>query len=259
MTPSPICAAPHPYLSWTLSDTVDVLGFVSPEVRDILIDARLMVPTNEHLSLVSGDLADTLDAVKVVLAEHGLIETERGETMPVMVAPGLAPIAGIDRSAMRILGLWAIKAHINGICIDRDGRPEAVWLARRSRRSRAAPGAFDTLVAGGVPVGDDPYRTAVREAWEEAGLNAQACRALSAAGAIRAQYVTEQGYHREHLVIYDLVLAADFQPQCMDGEIESFDRLTVSDLADAVASPATIKTSSRLVCDALLDRTLRPG
>lgn len=242
------------FLPWKLKGAAEMLGLTPPIVADILVSSGLFVREDNHLWLAEGDVGEVLDAVRMTLAERGLIEPLRGENMPVMQAPDLAPIASIDRSAMRILGLWATKVHINGICRGSDDQPDAVWLARRSQLSRAAPGAYDTLVAGGVPFGAGWRETALREAWEEAGLEPAACEAMTAAGAITATYITDQGYHREHLVIYDLVLEKDFEPRCRDGEIESFDRMLFVDLAAAIGSPSLIKTSSGLACHDLLQR-----
>lgn len=242
------------FRNWTLAGHDDVVGLVPNAVADILLSEALFCKQAGRLCLVPGDVGALLESVRTTLANRGLIEPFRGEEMPVILAPGMPPIAGIDRSAMRILGLWATKVHINGICPDPEGQPSYVWLAQRSRVSRAAPGAYDTLVAGGVPIGEDARETAMREAAEEAGLAAEACQPMTPAGEITALYASDQGYHRERLVIYDLLLPEAFEPICMDGEIERFDRVALTELGKMVTTHGAIKTSSGLVCDNLLRR-----
>jgi 8-oxo-dGTP pyrophosphatase MutT (NUDIX family) len=253
MDNSPLSVAPR-YIPWRLEGARTPLGFVPYDAAWVLENSGVMVAEDAELILRAGEVSRVLDDARIALHAHGLIESERGERMPIMAAPFGPTLGDIDRSAMRILGLWAIKVHINGLCRHDDTGNIFVWLARRSRQSRAAPGAFDTMVAGGVPVSEDCWQTALKEAWEEAGITQDLCADMRATSERAALYISDQGYHREQLVAYDLLLDPTFEPVCQDGEIETFCKVDLTELTAAMVTKVPMKESSRLICEDLVLR-----
>ena len=83
---------------------------------------------------------------------------------------GAPPLALIERAAARFWGTLTFGAHANGYVADAQGRPTHLWIARRSTHKATDPGKLDNLVGGGVPHGQTPFETLVREGFEEAGL-----------------------------------------------------------------------------------------
>ncbi|MFZ9882396.1 MAG: NUDIX hydrolase [Phycisphaerales bacterium] len=158
-----------------------------------------------------------LQSVAHQLRRAGLIADWRNEASALLDEQG-AELARCERGAFRTLGLQNRAVHINGW--HPDGR---LWVARRSALKRADPGKLDNLAAGGVGAGETPRRCALRELWEEAGVSAAIARRVDFPGmAIRSLRETTLGLHDELVIVADLVLPADFEPNGRDGEVESF-------------------------------------
>ena len=158
-----------------------------------------------------------LQSVAHQLRRAGLIADWRNEASALLDEQG-AELARCERGAFRTLGLQNRAVHINGW--HPDGR---LWVARRSALKRADPGKLDNLAAGGVGAGETPRRCALRELWEEAGVSAAIARRVDFPGmVIHSLRETTFGLHDELVIVADLVLPADFEPNGRDGEVESF-------------------------------------
>lgn len=163
------------------------------------------------------------------LRRRGLIADWRNELSAVLDDQG-QEIARCERGAFRTLGLQNRAVHINGFRAD--GR---VWVARRSALKRADPGKLDNLAAGGVAAGESPRRTALREAWEEAGVPARLARRVDFPGmVIRSLRETTFGVHDELVIVADLELPQDFLPEGRDGEVAEFLCLSPAEAAAAL-------------------------
>lgn len=151
------------------------------------------------------------------------------------------PMVAIERAASRFWGSLTFGAHANGFVRGADGRPAALWIAQRSFDKPTDPGLFDNLVGGGVPLGQQPAETLVREAWEEAGLRAPlAARALPVRR-LRIERDIPEGLQREWLHAFDLELPQGLQPENQDGEVQGFRLLPVGEaLALALGSSMTV-------------------
>lgn len=175
------------------------------------------------------------------------------------------PLVAIERAAARFWGSLTFGAHATGFVRGSDGRPAALWIARRSDHKATDPGRFDNLVGGGVPVGqgaagslDRPALvrdTLVREAWEEAGLGAGIARQATAGRVMRVQRDVPEGLQLEWLYAYDLELPPGLVPHNRDGEVAEFRLLEVAD-ALALAASGTMTVDAALVT---LDFGLRHG
>jgi hypothetical protein len=85
-----------------------------------------------------------------------------------------------------------------------------------------------------------------------AGLARQA----TAVGAVTYAHATEDGFKADVLYCYDLALPDDFEPRCMDGEVEGFELLPLPDVAALVRDTAEFKPNCSLV---VLDFLVRHG
>jgi 8-oxo-dGTP pyrophosphatase MutT (NUDIX family) len=234
-------------------DHAEALGAVSWPVADHLLRKGLL---RDHLrlSLPTGDPTAWLEDIRAELCAQGWIESPRAENMPVMTGPKGTEIAELDRSALRILGFWAQKVHVNGLVPATGDAPARIWISRRSRKALSNPGRWDTLIAGGRAVGHSLLQTACKEGWEEAGITADHCADMVLIGDIAVQYVSDRGFHQELLVIYDLPLAPDFQAICHDDEIEESISLPHVAIAARLAEQKMFKFSSYLVLADLMAR-----
>lgn len=238
------------------------VGRLSPPVAEALRTAGLVADAPDGLALTGlaqggGDatarLADAADRLRAL----GLIGPPRGEAMPVRATPEGPDLAAIDRSALRMFGFWGVKVHVNGLVAGSDG--PAIWLSRRAPTALSHPGAWDTLVAGGQPVGATVMQTVRAESREEAGLDAALLSGLRPVRRWAVRYAAGLALHRELLVVHDVRLPADFQPVCCDGEIVAHALHSRAALAAIIASGAGLKPNSRAVCVDLLERLAGRG
>ncbi len=165
------------------------------------------------------------------------------------------PLLAIERAASRFWGSLTFGAHANGFVRGADGRPAALWIAQRSFNKPTDPGLFDNLVGGGVPLGQAPAETLVREAWEEAGLPAALAAQAVPVRTLCIERDIPEGLQREWLYAFDLELPDGLEPQNQDGEVQGFRLLPVAD-ALALAMGETMTVDAALVT---LDFAFRHG
>jgi 8-oxo-dGTP pyrophosphatase MutT (NUDIX family) len=123
----------------------------------------------------------------------------------------------VERAAARPFGFTTEAVHVNGIVPGK-----GMWLARRSPSKPTDPGLLDNLVGGGMTAGLTQRQVLVKEAWEEAGIDAElACRAAPGGSAKILREVPE-GVQSELVHIYDLELPGSFVPRNQDGEVSEF-------------------------------------
>lgn len=234
-------------------DQPDALGAVGLPIADHLLRRGLLTDV-ARLSLARGDPTTRLDDIREELFGLGWIEPPRHEQMPVTIGPKGDEVAQLDRSALRILGFWAQKVHINGLVAATETDGPLVWISKRSRQAPSNAGRWDTLVAGGRAAGQSIAATAQKEGWEEAGLGQDEISGLHKVGEMAVQYVSVRGFHQELLVIYDVVLNERFYAICHDGEIEESRRLPVKELESRLSNPQQFKFSSYIVLTDLVTR-----
>jgi 8-oxo-dGTP pyrophosphatase MutT (NUDIX family) len=189
------------------------------------------------------------------LREAGHILAWRDEVYPLHDPASGRLLATFERAASRFWGTLTFGAHCNGYLADAQGRPTHLWIARRSFSKPTDPGRLDNLVGGGVPHGQTPAQTLLREAWEEAGLQPALLQALAAGRVVALHRDIAEGVQQEHLHVFDLALPADFEPCNQDGEVAEWHRLPVAQaLAQAAGDTMTVDASL-----ATLDFALRHG
>jgi 8-oxo-dGTP pyrophosphatase MutT (NUDIX family) len=183
----------------------------------------------------------------------GLIVAWRDETYPVIAPASGLLLATFERAASRFWGTLTFGAHANGYVAGPDGRPEKLWVARRSWTKPTDPGMLDNLVGGGVPLGQTPLEAVQREAWEEAGLTSEQLHGLKPGRVIRVQRDIPEGLQVEDLHVFDLPLSGDVQPNNQDGEVAELMCLPVE---EALAATNGMTVDAAL---ATLDLALRHG
>jgi 8-oxo-dGTP pyrophosphatase MutT (NUDIX family) len=154
---------------------------------------------------------------------------------------------------VRPFGLPSLAVHVNGIAA---GDRKTLWIARRSPAKGTDPGMLDNLVGGGVGAGYSVQDVLVKEAWEEAGIEAALARSATRGGTARILREVDEGVQSETILVHDLALPPDFQPQNQDGEVAEFR------LAPAEEVLALARDTEELTLDAALvtlDHFLRDG
>lgn len=205
--------------------------------------------------------ATGLDARTAVLAElladmvsRGLISHLHGERYPVTAASRFDACMLIDRACAPPFGVRAHGQHINGFV--RDGGGLRVWIARRARDRRVAPGRLDNLVGGGLPWGLSLAENLRKECAEEAGIPPQIADRALPVGAVTYCREGDGGLKPDVMYCYDLELPADFTPRCTDGEVESFSLLPAEEVLEIVRDSDQFKLNCNLV---IIDFLVRHG
>ena len=170
------------------------------------------------------------------LHAQGLIDGWRNEQFCFYADPALPPdpaqsgFVRIERAGFRYLGMMSHAVHINGFTPD--GR---MWCGQRSAHKATDPGLWDNMTAGGLSAGESLESCAVRELWEEAGLQGVIPGQLQAAGRIRISRITPSGWHDEMLHVYNLQLPFEFVPSNQDGEVQAFACLSATEILASIA------------------------
>ena len=186
-----------------------------------------------------------LAAIHEQLRAQGRIRGWRDEPYPLRDRAG-GEHATIERAASRFWGTLTWGAHCNGYVADAFGRPTHLWIARRALTKPTDPGRLDNLIGGGVPRGQSPREAAVREGWEEAGLEPAHMAALAEGSTIELDCDVPEGRQHEHLFVFDLALPVGLVPRNVDGEVAEH-RLMPVDEAIARAAAGELTTDAALV------------
>lgn len=196
-----------------------------------------------------------LDRAARRLVGQGVIAPLRGEHYPVGTGWGVPPLAQLDRAAVAVFGTESYGLHVNGFVRGEDGGL-SLWIATRARDRAIAPGQFDNMVAGGQPVGLSLADNLLKEAQEEAGLDAALVRRATPVGALRYCLETPEGLKRDRLFLYDLELPNGVTPVNTDGEVESFALRSLDWVAESVRETLNWKFNVTLV---IIDFLIRHG
>ncbi|MDE2454886.1 MAG: DUF4743 domain-containing protein [Burkholderiales bacterium] len=194
--------------------------------------------------------------LNVRLREDGLIRAWRDEIFPVVDPATLETLARFERAAARFWGTLTFGAHATGFVAGPDGRPQALWIARRSLTKATDPGLYDNLIGGGVPAGQSPAQALVREAFEEAGLLPQQLQAVRPTGILRLARDLAEGFQHEWLHAYELELPPGLQPRNQDGEVDSFHLLAPTAALEIAAGPGMTVDAALVTIDFALRHRL---
>ena len=202
-------------------------------------------PDRVALTAPAAARADALAAMNQALRGDGLIVAWRDEPFALFDVTGRALGVTMERAATRFWGTLTLGAHCNGYVANSRGRPARLWIARRAPTKATDPNRLDNLIGGGVPAGQSPHDTVLREGWEEAGLQPAQMRGLQRGRVLRLLRDIPEGVQREWIHVYDLALPPDAAPCNQDGEVAE---LALHDVAHALALAA----SDEMTVDAAL-------
>lgn len=230
------------------------LGALQPWGRWMEVRAEAVV-----LLAAPTDREAVFTEVNSRLREQELIRGWRDETFPLLSPTSGRVLATFERASARFWGTLTLGAHCNGWVAGADGAPAALWIARRSDTKATDPGKLDNLIGGGVPHGQSPRETLVREGLEEAGLTPQQMAHATAGRVIELDRDIPEGRQFERLYVFDLQLPAGLIPQNQDGEVAALQCLPLAQSVTQAASDAMTVDASLVTLDFLLRRHLFPG
>jgi 8-oxo-dGTP pyrophosphatase MutT (NUDIX family) len=190
-----------------------------------------------------------------VLADDGLLTRWRDERYAVAHEFGAEPWFELERAASRYFGVLTHAAHVNGLVHRSDGGI-AMWIARRSDTKAIDPGMLDNLVGGGIAAGQSVASTVIKEAFEEAGIDALVASQAIGAGKVHICREQPDGVQRETIFVHDLWLSEDFVPECRDGEAVEHRLVSLHEAAALIANSerpdAVTADASLVILDCLL-------
>lgn len=246
------------FLAWTIDG--QVVGWLRPGFVPELARFPEVFETVRGEVRLAGALQDAaarsaaLERVARELAQDGVIPPYMGE--PYAVTPGEreSALCVLDRAAAAHFGVRSFGQHLNGFV----RRPDGIhmWLGRRSRDRLLFPGALDNMVAGGLPHSLSLEENLVKECAEEAGVPRELARKALPVGVVSYSRVASRGLRRDLLYCYDLELPEDFVPRNIDGEVEEFVLLPLSEVAAIVHETDEFKLNCNLV---VIDFLIRHG
>jgi 8-oxo-dGTP pyrophosphatase MutT (NUDIX family) len=197
--------------------------------------------------------SDAFAAISADLDRRDLVSHLHGERYPVLTDAG-EPRFLMDRAVAPYFGIRAFGQHLNGYVRRRDGLH--LWVARRSRSRRVAPGKLDHMVAGGLPWGIGLAENLRKECWEEAALPAAIADLARPVGIVAYCRDSDRGLKPDTIYCYDLQLPEDVTPRCNDDEVESFQLLPVAEVMRIIDSSDDFKLNCNLV---IIDFLMRHG
>lgn len=257
-----------------------ILGKVTPQIASRLCDisspskqsifqldqstasANGVLTLSEAAGATPESRTDAVSSVMNQLRDSGFIKGWRNEMFPVAECFDEVsnPVFLVERAAAPLLGVLEYGVHINGI-VKGEGDDIKMWMARRSRTKSKFPGFVDHIVAGGQPAGLSLIENVIKECQEEAGIPSElTLKGVKPAGAISyTNYSKNDGaMNRVVLFNFDLEIPHDFVPHANDGEVESFFKWTLDDIAASMDPKCKdpIKPNCYLV---IIDWLMRTG
>lgn len=233
-----------------------VLRFVIDEMQKLLtkslFDSTFRVDeSNRMLIFRSSDFEtrnSSLEKLGIEMYRHSEIAVLMGwrnEKYAVWIDKH-KPYVLVERAVAGILGIITYGVHVNGFTIDEISNEIKFWIPRRASSKPTWPNMMDNVIAGGLGYPCGVFETLVKESWEEAnipkGIIAQYAKS---AGVV--SYFFYQGdsfsdcFNAESAFIggeveyiYDLQLPEHVIPKPNDGEVESFELLSLQDTVNAL-------------------------
>lgn len=238
-----------------------ILGYITKGFGDHLSkdypDAFLRTPSEITFSPEISTFEERTAFFDTLLDElllKGLIEKPRDEYYAIAENFGDTPLFKIKRGASPYFGFKNYGLHLNAYVKRPDGL--YMWIAKRSGQKNVAPHKLDQMVAGGQPYGLSIAENLEKESFEEAHLLPEQLAEAKSVGVLRYRRQTGYKFRRDYIFTYDLELTDDFFPQNNDGEVDSFQLMSLQEIISHLEAPDDFKFNSALV---IIDFFIRHG
>jgi 8-oxo-dGTP pyrophosphatase MutT (NUDIX family) len=199
-------------------------------------------------------MTQVFDEAADALLKSGHLPKKRKERYPLLRRFSETPLAAVDRGLVAVLGLRSFGIHVNGFVRGADGI--SMWVGKRAKDKATAPGKLDHLIAGGQPLGLSLADNLVKEAWEEAGMQAEMARRAKSVGLLSYKTVFTDGQRDDVLFCFDLEVPEGWTPEPQDDEVEHFELWPLARVIDRLEKSDDFKFNVGLV---LVDFLMRHG
>jgi 8-oxo-dGTP pyrophosphatase MutT (NUDIX family) len=241
------------------------VGSVARSLLPVLSSCAPWLKVGEHAVQMDDRLfsveqrSAALAQTNATLRVHGLVPGWRDEIYGVGTSADEPPLARIERAAARVWGTLTFGAHLNGYVRAPGGAITHLWIARRAWTKPTDPGKLDNLVAGGVPLGQTPFRALVRECWEESGLPEGTARRATPGRVVHLLRDVPEGVQNEQVYVYDLELPRGLAPHNVDGEVAEHRLMPLDEVVALLGSEEMTTDAALVTLDFLLRRHLLPA
>ena len=217
---------------------------------------------------VGNSVQDRSDAVARVLdslrneGSIPMLEGWRNEQFAIRSSFNAPTELSVERAAAGLFGCPAYGVFVVGYVPDSTtGIPSHVWVGKRSPTKPTWGGLLDCLAAGGMAAGQMPLEAARKEAAEEAGISPTLAMSIRPSGGVCYTGFDETRWalKRDVLFTFDLRCPADFVPQCIDGEVASFECVPINELVRLIQQHADKIQFKPNVAVVFIDFLMRHG
>ncbi len=221
-----------------------------PDVFEISVDAITLSDTLDNYQ----NRSEAVNRVVTELHKRTIIDTWVGEPYPVTGSFEEESVFEMERSAVTYFGLLGFGIHMNGLVKTDEGIH--VWVAKRAHDKPFYPGKLDQMVAGGQPLGIGIHDNLIKECAEEANIPTKIAENAKPRGHIHYMMETSRGVDVSTIILYDLWLEEDFEPENTDGEVDSFVLIPLGEVARLTDETDLFKDNCNL---ANIDLLIRCG
>jgi len=231
-----------------------VAGWMTPKAADSIRALPCVRMADEAVHVGRADMPTAmLNHDLAHIAQHlhaaGCLHGWRDELLDVF-AEG-QPIAVMERTALRPLGLLTRAVHLNAWTPAGD-----LWAAQRAHTKSTDPGLWDTLVGGLCAAGETLEDSLLRESYEEAGLRPADVAAHTPLRTIaRIHKRLPEGMQVEDVLVSECVLPASVTPANVDGEVSCIRALSPETLWRMIRGDAFTLEAELVILTSLLGRT----
>ena len=212
--------------------------------------------------------SDAFERFTDLLLECNIISKRHTDMYPItdLRKSGVEILATINRNAAPYLGITSVGVHL--LCYVRDdqhvgdNKPScgnvSMWLAQRAANKSHNALRWDPTVAGGQPASMGFFENVVKEAGEEAGIDAELVtkRAVST-GCLSQMTCKQDGTCMKPSLYYTWDMQVDrktFVPRPVDGEVSAFELCSADQLEYEVRHGNRLRPAMILVVTDFLIR-----
>ncbi|CAH8496503.1 unnamed protein product [Heterobilharzia americana] len=265
----------HPlFLDWLLKYTKVFVKTSHPKHGDQCVTIHQSLTNVNDRSSAVAEVMQDLRTTSPIKALKGW----RNEDYGVYIRNREKALLKVERSASSLLGIIRYGVHVNGFFSSRrnysqkSDRPTNgnlqnsndtnslngidpdnvfMWLGLRSMDKPTWPGTLDNMAAGGLTYGLDVVECARKECQEEASIPEHMLSKLTLVNQLSYIFEDERGVCPQIEYCFDLELPSDFTPVSSDGEVDSFQLVSISEIKQLIFDERFKSNSAMVVLDFL--------
>lgn len=194
-----------------------------------------------------------------ILLECNVISKRHADMYPItdLCKPRGDILATINRNAAPYLGITSVGVHL--LCYVHDDQNDSVslWLAQRAANKSHNASKWDPTVAGGQPAAMGFFENVIKEAGEEAGIDADlVAKTAVSTGCLSQMTCKKDGTCMKPSLYYtwDMKVGREFVPIPADGEVAAFELCSAEQLEYEVRHGDRLRPAMILVISEFLIR-----